>query len=122
MNSSHHYDSFSMAHVEDKGDVWVKTAMDQTIDLVNKKLLAPLHGAPPIVESFQMQLKKGADFMQEVSETKLMQSEGRGDSNTPPPSYEDVKKSVEEDDCVLEEKRIAQQRRRNSVCTLVSEE
>ena len=60
-----------MTHVEDKGDVW-KTLVDETIDLVNKTLLVPIPSAPPIVESIQMQVKRGTDFIQEKSEKRLM--------------------------------------------------
>ena len=61
-----------MTHVEDKGDVW-KTLVDETIDLVNKTLLVPIPSAPPIVESIQMQVKRGTDFVQDkVSDKKLM--------------------------------------------------
>ena len=65
------YDSFSMTHVEDKGDVW-KTLVDDTIDLVTKTLLVPIPSAPPIVESIQMQVKRGTDFIQEKSDKRLM--------------------------------------------------
>ena len=65
------YDSFCMTHVEDKGDVW-KTLVDETIDLVNKTLLVPIPSAPPIVESIQMQVKRGTDFIQEKSDKRLM--------------------------------------------------
>ena len=75
-----------MEHVEDKDDVW-KTLADKGIDLVNRTLLAPLPSAPPIVESFQMQLRKGTDYLQEVSDTKLMLRHGEGDSNSLPPPY-----------------------------------
>ena len=79
------HDSFTMEHVEDKGDVWTKTWADDAIDFVHKTLLAPIPSAPPIVESFQMQLKKGADYVQEVSDTKQKRAEG--DSKSLPPPY-----------------------------------
>ena len=104
------YDNFTMEHVEDKGDVWIKTWTDEAIDLVNKTLLAPIPSAPPIVESFQMQLKKGADYIQEVSDTKLM-LRGEEESNSLPPLYTNSA-GMDEDGGVSSEKKRNEARRR----------
>ena len=104
------YDNFTMEHVEDKGDVWIKTWTDEAIDLVNKTLLAPIPSAPPIVESLQMQLKKGADYIQEVSDTKLM-LRGEEESKSLPPLYTNSA-GVDEDGGVSSEKKRNEARRR----------
>ena len=84
-----------MTHVEDKGDVW-KTLVDETIDLVNKTLLVPIPSAPPIVESIQMQVKRGTDFIQEKSDKRLMLLE-EADSVTVPLPYKNSKSELYEE-------------------------
>lgn len=109
------YDNFTMERVEDKGDIWIKTWTDEAIDFVNKTLLAPIPSAPPIVESLQMQLKKGADYIQEVSDPKRTRWEG--DSNSLPPPYTNSGSGVlgtgeDEDGLFSSEKKSAPPRRR----------